>query len=123
MEVKVYKGLIREDNYGENYEAVFIGDMEEPIAETFEEDFAGKQVSVRYWTSKVEKTKEELIEGLLRNLMGMVDAEYGDRYSDITGYLWTDEEINIGGHNLLEEIRSYVGQYIYLEVEIHSLNK
>jgi hypothetical protein len=33
--------------------------------------------------------------------------------------LWTDEDLNVGGHDLLEEIRSYLGKFIYLEVDVH----
>lgn len=120
METKVYKGIVKEDDYGENWDALFIGESNQPIAEIFEDDFVAKQVTVRYWTSDKEKTKEELQESALRKLFGDVNANYSDAYSEITGYLWTDEELNIGGHDLLEEIRSYLGKYIHLEVDIHS---
>lgn len=119
METIIYKGLVLEDNYDENCEALFIGENSQPIAEIFADDFEDKQVTVRYWTSDEEKTKDELQEGVLRKLFGNIDADYGDRYSETTGYLWTNEDISIGGHNLLEEIRSYVGKYIHLEVDVH----
>ena len=120
METKVYKGIVKEGDYGENSDALFIGEGSQPIAKIFEEDFEAKQVTVRYWTSDVEKTKEEIQESVLRKLFGDVDAMYSDSYSEITGYLWTDEELNVGGHDLIEEIRSYLGKFIYLEVDIHS---
>ena len=115
----VYKGFIRTQGYGDNDYALFIGDCEEPIAEVFEEDLQGQQVTVRYWTSDKEKTKEELQKGALSKILGSVHADYGDRFSEYTGYLWTDEELNIGGHDLLSELESYLDKYIYLEVEIH----
>ena len=120
METKDYKGIVKKGNYGENLDALFIGEGSQPIAEIFEEDFKAKQVTIRYWTSDVEKTKEELQESVLRKLFGDVDARYSDVYSEITGYLWTDEELNVGGHDLLKEIRSYLGKFIYLEVDVHS---
>ena len=120
METKVYKGIVREGDYKENWDALFIGEGGQPIAEIFEEDFEAKQITVRYWTSDEEKTKEELQESVLRKLFGDVNARYSDAYSELTGYLWTDEELNVGGHDLLKEIRSYLGKYIYLEVDIHS---
>ena len=119
METIVYKGIVREGDYGENWDALFIGENNQPIAEVFEEDFAAKQVTVKYWTSDEKKTKEEMQEGVLRQLFGDVEANYNDAYSEITGYLWTDEDLNIGGHDLLEEIRSYLGKFIYLEVDVH----
>lgn len=120
METKVYKGIVKYDDYFENFDALFIGECIQPIAEIFEEDFKAKQVTVRYWISDVEKTKEELQESVLRKLFGDVDAIYNDDYSEITGYVWTNEELKIGGHDLLNEIRSYLGKFIYLEVDIHS---
>ncbi len=119
MEQLIYKGLITESSRGENDDALFIGDMDEPIAYVFEEEIQGKQVSVRYFISNTEKTKEELTENLISKIAGAVDADYGDRYSDVTGYLWTDEELNVGGHDLLKELRSEIGKFIYMEVDVH----
>ncbi|NRA92340.1 MAG: hypothetical protein HRU26_06580 [Psychroserpens sp.] len=119
MQTKVYRGIVREGYYGENWDALFIGENSQPIAEIFEEDFEAKQVTVRYWTSDEEKTKEEIQESVLRQLFGDVEANYNDDYSETTGYLWTDEDLNVGGHDLLEEIRSYLGKFIYLEVDVH----
>ena len=120
MGTKVYKGIVKEGDYGDQWDALFIGDCSSPIAAIFKNDFEAKQVTVKYWTSDEEKTKKELQENVIRKLFGDVDAKYNAVYSEITGYLWTDEELNVGGHNLLEEIRSYLGKYIYLEVDIHS---
>ena len=119
MKTTIYKGVIRECDYGENWGALFIGESEAPLAEILEETITHQQVSVRYWTSDKEKTKEELQEGVVSNLFGSVNAEYCDRYSEITGYLWTDEELKIGGHDLMKELKSYVGKYILLEIDIH----
>lgn len=90
-----------------------------PLAELLERDFAGKQVSVRYWITDEQIERDEAQEAFLRTLLGDVDAEFGAHYSDITGYLWTDEKLNIGGHNLLKELKSHVGKWLILEVEIH----
>jgi len=119
MEQLIYKGFIEEKCKGENYDALFIGDMEYPLAEEFERELQGNQVSVRYWISDAEKTKEQIQEGALKTIMGIVDADYGDRCSEITGYLWTDEELNIGGHDLLSELSSYKGKFVYLEIDVH----
>lgn len=120
MTTLTYNGFIKEDNYGENDDALFIGDSEEPIAEILEDEIVGKQVSARYWIADKETTKEQLQEDFIRTISGIGDAEYTSRYSDITGYLWTDEELKIGGHDLLEEIRSYLGKFIYLEIDVHN---
>jgi hypothetical protein len=120
MNMLIYKGLITETSRGENDDALFIGDMEYPIAEEFKEEIQGKQVSVRYFISDTEKTKESLTENLISSIAGDVDADYGDRYSDISGYLWTDEELTVGGYDLLTELRSNIGKFVYMEVDVHS---
>lgn len=44
-------------------------------------------------------------------------GEYVDQYSEITGCLWTDEELKVGGHDLLAELDSYNGKYLVMEVK------
>ncbi|MNJ80064.1 hypothetical protein D3C77_783070 [compost metagenome] len=51
--------------------------------------------------------------------MGFCDVGYGARYSELTGYLWTDEYLKVGGHDIIEELRSYVGKWLILEIEVH----
>ena len=119
MKTKIYKGRVKEGDYRSNWDALFIGEDSQPIAEIFEKDFEAKKVTVRYWISDTEKTKNQLQESILRKVVGAVDANYDDVYSELTGYLWTDENLNIGGHDLLKEIRSYLGNFIYLEVDVH----
>lgn len=118
MKQLIYKGFIKEARKNENYSALFIGEMDDPIAEVFEDEIKGMQVSVRYWISDTEKNKEQLRESFLKVLLGAVDAEYGDVYSETTGYLCTDEELKIGGHDLLAELQSNIGKYIWLEIDI-----
>lgn len=118
MEQLIYKGIITEGDFGENYDALFIGEGE-PIAQILQDEINGREVSVRYWISDKEKTKEELQENFLKNLFGAVDAEYQDAYSDYTGYLWTDENLKIGGHDLLAELQSNLGKFIWLEIDVH----
>ena len=40
-------------------------------------------------------------------------------YSEITGYLWTDEVVKIGGHDLLKEFETHLGKYLYMEIEYY----
>lgn len=119
MKQLIYKGFIEKKGKGENDDALFIGDMECPLAEEFESKLQRKKVSVRYWISDNEKTKDQIQEGALKKIMGIVDADYGDRYSEITGYLWTDQELNIGGHDLLAELSSCKGKFVYLEIDVY----
>jgi len=120
MEQLVYKGFIKESSKDENDNALFIGNMEEPIAYVFMDELQSKQVSIRYFISETEKTKKELKENMLMAISGAVNADYGDSYSDYTGYLWTDENLNVGNHNLILEIKDNVGKFIYMEVDVYN---
>lgn len=113
----IYKGRINEGDYGENSYALRIGD-DEPIAYILEHKIQGKLVTVRYWISDTEKPKQELQEHFLKTLIGAVEANYNDQYSEYTGYLYTDADLNIGGHDFLTELESYIDKFIWLEIDV-----
>lgn len=119
-----YRGVIALRGHGEADDILFLtGDLDdrypdEPLAETISDDLDqyGRYASVRYWTADEPLGDDAMVEAGVRTLLGAADADYGGHYSEITGYLWTDEEINIGGHDLLEELKSQVGRYLLLEI-------
>lgn len=78
-----------------------------------------KKTTVRYWTSAEETNIEAMQEATAKQAIGKLDALYQHRYSECTGYLWTDEELNIGGHDLIEELKGDIGKYLILEMEVH----
>jgi hypothetical protein len=119
MKIVIIKGKLETKDYGENSDALFIGEMEEPICQYLQNKIEDKTVTVRYWTSKEEKPIEELESNQIKILFGDFDADYSDAYSEITGYLWTDEWLNVGGHNLLDELKTFMGKYLFLQIEIH----
>jgi hypothetical protein len=79
--------------------------------------YFGKFLTVRYYITDQEIPEDKLTETLLNTLYGLGDAKYSMRYSEITGYLWTDERLNVGGHNLIDELKGSVGKYCHLEIE------
>lgn len=116
MKKETFAGKIWSGTQGENDNALFIGYSSTPFADTFQQ-FNSKQVTVRYWVSDKEKTKSELLKDTILRISGSVDADYGDAYSELTGYLWTDEKLNVGGHDLLSELRSSIDKFLYMEVD------
>lgn len=118
--MKTYTGLLSLHNSGEAEDILFLSALMNPLALELEW-MSGKIITVRYWITDQEKTKEEAKESFINSLAGIGDIEYTDRYSEITGYLWTDENLNIGGHNLLDELKSYVGKWLILEVEYQNV--
>jgi hypothetical protein len=43
-----------------------------------------------------------------------------DRYSETTGYLWTDEKLQVGGHDLIEELSGSAGKFLIFEADVHA---
>lgn len=116
--MKTYSGVITERHDGE-HDAIYLSDdLESPLAERLSNDIAGKKVNVRYFIADHPEKKAVLIEGLIQTLYGDAEAEYEHAYSEYTGYLWTDENIKIGGHDLLSELENKIGKFLYLEIEI-----
>ena len=109
-EMTDYSGWLRMGSYGENDDCLLFND--EPLAEFFEDEFDKKCITVRYFTSREKKTKDDIMFNFLQHVYGVVEAEYSDQYSEYTGYLWTDENLMIGGHDLLAELESKFN-YIY----------
>ena len=119
-----YRGVLAVRDHGEAMDILFLdGDLDdrcehEPLAETISDDLErhGRYASVRYWTADAPMGDNEIAESAIRAMLGAADAQYSARYSDVTGYLWTDEDINVGGHDLLEELKAQAGRYALLEI-------
>lgn len=116
-EVREYRGLIRVEEYEGEGDALFVGDSPEPlcilIQDAMEEH--GSFLSVRYLVSE-EPIEGAIDETVAHLLYGAGDAKFQPHYSEITGYLWTDEWLRVGGHDLLTELR-HPGRYLCLEID------
>lgn len=116
----IYKGLIVL-GHGENDSAVTLylpPHDRDVLAEQIEWAMAeyGQYLTARYIISDRALTDKEAVEVPARIACGMGFAEYAEAYSEITGYLWTDQNIQIGGHDLQEELRGYAGKWLWLEI-------
>ncbi|MNM23084.1 hypothetical protein D3C81_334750 [compost metagenome] len=84
--------------------------------------FAGKMVTMRYWVNDRELTSvEHATELTLEQVMGAgaVSASCTHHWSEVTGYLYTTENAQVGGHDLIAELESWVGKYLLLEITVH----
>ena len=114
--MKTYTGLLSLHSWGEADDILFLSELTDPVAEELEW-MNGKNVTVRYWITDSKVTRDEAAEDFIRNLIGVAETRLGSRYSEMTGYLWTDEDLKVGGHDLLDELKSNVGKWLILEVE------
>lgn len=64
-------------------------------------EYAGRRVWAAWAVGDGPIKPSELASIAAAAADGLVDATYTPHYSEITGYLWTDEEGWIGGHNLV----------------------
>lgn len=117
--IKTYEGLLSLHSYGEADDILFLSSERDPLCEVFEDSLARKLVTIRYWITDTQATKEQAQESFIRKLYGETYCKFGARYSELTGYLWTDEKCQIGGHDLIKELKSYIGKWLILEVNIH----
>lgn len=76
--------------------------------------------SVTYYVSDIPVAVSDLDAAVLATICGHGDVDYGMRFSETTGYLWTDEELNVGGHNLRAELESFIGKFVHLEIKFSS---
>lgn len=93
-----------------------------PISEEIEDHIQqhGNFLSVKYYVCKKECTLKEATKDFIGLLSGIGKSEYCIRYSETTGYLWTDQKLMVGGHDLIAELTSYEGKYLILCVEYNN---
>lgn len=122
--VVIYRGVLCVTSNGEeDVLGLRKNDIERPdiLADTLQDDIAahGNYLSVSYYLAPEEMPVEQMQEEWLKKVFGAGDVEYDMVYSDYTGYLWTDEKINVGGHDLLEELESAKGKFLHMEITYH----
>lgn len=114
--MKTIQGIIHRADFGENY-TYTVGDLGKPLCDWWTDEIHSSTVTVRYWISPEARTREQLTEDTLLRISGSVEANYESAYSECTGYLWTDEALVVGGHDLLDELSAYEGKFLYMEIE------
>jgi hypothetical protein len=127
---KVYRGWLTLASNGEEDDILYLVDEKDksrwesyctdPLADIIEDDLpCGKYLSVHFYTADKEIPENKIEEAFVMSLYGLGEVDYGMHYSDYTGYLWTDEEMKVGGHDLLEQLKSNNGKYCHLVIEFH----
>lgn len=116
MKTKTYEGLLCLHSWGDASDVLYLSSIHDPVSDELE-FLSGKKATVRYWINDKKCSKSEADEAFMSTLFGSCDVGISSRYSELTGYLWTDEDLNVGGHDLLAELKSSVGKWLILEVE------
>ena len=79
--------------------------------------------SVRFVTGDVAIDPTKVEETIIESYYGNVESKYYHRYSDYTGYLWTEEGFIVGGHDIRKILESHLGKYIHMEIEVYRAKK
>lgn len=75
--------------------------------------------SIQMLTGNTPIDLEHIDETKIASMEGDVESEYYHRYSDLTGYLWTEECFVAGGHDIPQILLSHNGEYIHMEIELY----
>lgn len=91
---------------------------EDPLAEQIKLGMEehGEFLSVRYYVAPERFEPEFVTEAVAMLMAGEGYANVGHAYSEVTGYLWTNEEIEVGGHDLMAELNHHKGKFLDLEI-------
>lgn len=116
MTTYTYEGLLSIHNVGDSSNVLFLSSMKDPLTDELSW-ISGTQVTIRYWVSDKQVTKDEANDTFMQICMGGSRVRFSAHYSELTGYLWTDEDLIVGGHDLLDELKSYEGKWLIMEVD------
>lgn len=92
-----------------------------PFSKEMEEKcgWSRKYASIQMLTGNTPIDLDHINETKIVSMIGEVESRYYHRYSDYTGYLWTEEGFICGGHDLLKILRSHLNEYIHIEIELY----
>jgi len=121
-EVKTYEGWLSLKDWGEGEDILFLSGTDEPLVDELEW-MRHKKVTVRYWITDAEVTKKEPQKCHLQTLYGDAHVWFESVYTEATGFLWVEEELQIGGHDLAIELKSASGRYLILIIEYETEGK
>lgn len=82
-------------------------------------DWGKCYASIQMLTGDAPIDLDHIEEVKIVSMEGDVESKYYHRYSNLTGYLWTEEGFKAGGHDILQILESHNGEYIHMEIELY----
>ena len=113
----IIQGRIKELTH--EYDEIYLDD--ELLGDNWDwDEFEDKKVALRYFISDEPiASLKEAEEAFVRTLFGACDVRAHPVFgSEWTGQYGFDQDLTIGGHDLLEELRTHVGKYVLIEVKV-----
>lgn len=120
MKTKIYQGWLSYCPYGFlSLDADSQASYPDSLAGQVSDDWkTGDKASVRYYVSEVPMSLSQASESLImKTFGGDLEAEYVlSAYSEWTVEEW-QENLKVGGHNLIDELDSFCGKYAIIVIE------
>lgn len=82
-------------------------------------DWGNCYVSIQMLFGDTPIDLEHIDEVKIISMEGNVESEYYHHYSELTGYLWTDEGFKAGGHDIPKILESHNEEYIHMKIELY----
>ena len=124
MKKKTYRGWLYNCSF--NFLAISeeISDSGPSLARLIEDDWSkGERVFLRNYISDAPMNEEQADEALIQKMYVDDPLEATHvlvAYSEYTVEAW-EQELRIGGHNLIDELETYLGKYAVIIVEEPSI--
>lgn len=119
---KIYNGFLANDYEGDYYKNTLIlaDDFGSGLISDIQDDCEhhGYYVQLRYYISDKEFDLEHLQEYLINNYFGLTDINIESCGCPTCGYMCVDKA-TVGGHDIYEELLTYIGKYCILEVDYY----
>lgn len=106
--------------FGCDTEADYVYLDDEPLVKLLEQ-WSGSSVTLYYTMTETQMSFEEAAPIDIGHCFGKADIRLKEYFGDYTGYLYTDQDLMIGTHNLLLDLQRSVSNAItlYLNLELH----
>jgi hypothetical protein len=118
MTTRTYKGLLCLHADPNGHETVYLTSLRDCLNEELSW-MSRKKCTVKFWISDTQMEEEQAKEAAILHITGQVSRKFGACYSELTGYLWTNDELKVGGHDLIRILEGYAGKWIVLKIESH----
>ena len=109
----VLAGKITDSKYDTESSYILVGGKS--VSE-FVSRFSHRKVWCIWVVSDTFITPERATMMGVERAIGVALATRGDVFSDPTGYLWTDDEGKIGGHDIAAAIACHAGKYAFIVI-------
>lgn len=82
--------------------------------------YGNRNCQVGYFITEQPMSWEQCQQVTAEIALGLssVSADVTHVYSEVSGHLWTDESLEVDGHDLLAELKPQVGHYVTLRCDI-----